>query len=243
MSSMTAFASNTTERVVKFDSFTGLYVKGSCEVDVRFNPDSVGYMIVRSTPQAIDDVEIALLSEKLYISATMQNDRKLNNIILYIPNTLSIVSLSERCRLTVSSDIVIKDDISLMTAGSSIIDVSNISADNINLSVTGSGKININSRVIASYANCSVTGSGKINIQSIESNSFSATLKGSGSINVGGKISNTASVAVKGRGHIDVARLSTVLLKAVVYGEGYINCSTKTKCQATGNVANIHKAL
>ncbi len=234
-------AAQSVEQTLRVDEFDALYVKGSCEIELRFQPDSVGYMLLRTSAEASDVVKTAQASGSLYISAKPSNAAELGRIVVYASEQLGTLALSERCRVAVDAPMAVGGDLSLMTSGNSKIAISTLTAENVNISVSGSGSISLSDTARVGHLNCSVTGSGKINVAKVDARELSATLRGSGKITVGGRAAESSSVAVKGRGSIDVSQLEVAALKAAVYGDGGVSYSPTTKCKSIGNQENIVK--
>ncbi len=238
-------AQSLVQHLLHAEDYNSLYVKGDCEIDLRYNPDSIGYVVIRSTMQMYENVEKVLASDALYISVPLavnasQRRKELQPIIVYAPTRLNSVTLSERCVLK-SNEIRVGDGFTLTISGHSLININALTATDVNASVSGTGKIIINGPAMVSHINCSVMGSGRVVVDKLLSKTLSATLRGSGQINVAGTVSESSSVVVKGRGDVNMGDLSTGRLRAAVYGDGTVTYSPQTKCEALGNKNNINK--
>ena len=207
---------------VSIDTFDELYVKGACVVDLRYHTDSIGIMVVESTPEVYNAMEKALLQRSLYISMPQNAGHGITHITVYCKRNLQVVSVAERCNLRFASDMRFDYTLSLIATSFATITADGITATDINISNTGGGKITLHGRVKAANVTVSAVGSGAITLNDLAANDLSATLRGSGMVKVAGTAVNRPALVVKGSGTIDVTRLQTRRIQAAVYGDGFI---------------------
>jgi hypothetical protein len=113
-------------------------------------------------------------------------------------------------------------------------------SDEMDLSVAGSGKMNIND-LKTGKVSASVAGSGKMTIKELKSDKVSASVAGSGDIFLNG--SNTGSseaFSIAGSGNIDAAGFEASVVKVEIAGSGDCKVNAKEKLNVSiagsGNV-------
>lgn len=241
LSAATAASAQTERHLLKANDFDELYIKGACRVDLREVADSTGMIVITADHSAYDAIEKQHAGQSLYISVA-QGARPISRggripVIVYCPRNMKAISLSGNGAIE-GSGIVADDELALIVSGPGTIKLSDCSAQNINVTITGSGKIELGTGVTASNINCSLTGSGHIYADRLTATTLSGTVRGSGGISVSGS-SPKSSFVMNGSGTIDLSGLVSSDLKLNLYGEGEIRYSTGTPVKSTGNVKNI----
>ncbi len=241
LSTATDANARTERHLLKANDFDELYIKGACAVDLREVSDSTGMIVITADHNAYDAIEKQHAGRSLYISvargARPISQGSLIPVTVYCPRNMKVISLSGNGAIE-GSGIVAVDELAVIVSGPGSIKLSDCSAQNINVSITGSGNIELGKGVTASNINCSLTGSGHISADRRTATSLSGTVRGSGSINVSGS-SPKSSFVMNGSGTIDLSGLVSSDLKLNLYGEGEIRYSTGTPVKSSGNTGNI----
>lgn len=194
------------QHVLRVADFSGMYVKGPCEVELRNVPDSAGMMVVTASDDAYRALKKVHDDETLYISVEHSDaacvKKGLKSVVAYLPS--------------------LPGDFNLVVSGGSTVRGHSLSCSMLYVSVTGRGDVSFSGSVEASNINCSLTGSACISLAGIAAKTLYATLKGSGSINLAGNVVAQAALVVKGKGDIDISKLRSGSLKENVFGDGKI---------------------
>ena len=232
-------ASATAKYNVSVDTFDELYVKGACTVDLRYRTDSIGTMVIETTPEVYNAMEKALLQRSLYISMPQNASRTPTHITIYCNRNLQVVSVAERCNLRMASNLHLDYTLSLIATSFATITGDGLTATDLNISNTGGGKIVLHGRVKAGNVTVSAVGSGAITFNDLAANDLSTTLRGSGMVKIAGTATNRPSLVVKGSGTIDVTNLQASRIQAAVYGEGFIYISPNIAVDRQGTADHI----
>ncbi len=215
-------ASLATPHTLHIQTFDEVYVKGACNFEIRYQPDSIGAMLVFASQEVYQNIEKALVQRSLYISVPSANNTNTPRIVLYCDRNLQVLSVAERCKASLPQNITLSYDLSLIASTFATISSSDIKASQISISSTGGGHISLNGITSASNITISNVGSGRISLPTIKANDLSTTLRGSGSITIGGNVANTPNFVLKGSGSIDISNIHAPRISAAAYGEGFI---------------------
>lgn len=232
-------ASATAKYNVSVDTFDELYVKGACTVDLRYRTDSIGTMVIETTPEVYNAMEKALLQRSLYISMPQNSSRTPTHITIYCNRNLQVVSVAERCNMRMASNLHLDYTLSLIATSFASITADGLTATDLSISNTGGGKIVLHGRVKAGNVTVSAVGSGAITFNDLAANDLSTTLRGSGMVKIAGTATNRPSLVVKGSGTIDVTNLQASRIQAAVYGEGFIYISPNIAVDRQGTADHI----
>lgn len=232
-------ASATAKYHVSVGTFDELYVKGACVVNLRYHTDSIGMMVVETNPEVYNGMEKALLQRSLYISMPQNAGRTATHITVYCNRNLQVVSVAERCKLRMSSNMNLDYTLSLIATSFATITADGLSATDLNVSNTGGGKITLHGRVKADNVTVSAVGSGTVTFHDLSANDLSTTLRGSGMVKIAGTAMNRPALVVKGTGTIDVTKLQARRIQAAVYGDGFVYISPNIPVDRQGAADHI----
>lgn len=196
----------------------------------------------------IDKLDVKVKDGTLYISEkfgyyTLKFKRKPKEFptIYVIGNTLNSVNISGSGKFRVNDDIhVTGGSFNVHITGSGEFNAGNFFAKdaNVNLSVTGSGDIDLKT-IVCNSLEGSIAGSGDIDVKTLECNKLDAGVAGSGDIKIGGK-AEEVSLYVSGSGDIHALELKALYGKARVKGSGEITCSVRNLEHSTTGSGSIH---
>lgn len=121
-----------------------------------------------------------------------------------------------------------------------------------NLSLAGSGDVNVRGEVSGNSLNVNIAGSGDINLDRIATDSFDASISGSGSVSVGdGSKSNSADYKIFGSGSISTRALVAKIVRVNIAGSGdvvafasenlYVKIAGSGNVECYGNPKNVDK--
>ncbi|MGN0223556.1 MAG: GIN domain-containing protein [Muribaculaceae bacterium] len=232
-------ASATAKYTLSVGTFDELYVKGACVVDLRYRTDSIGTMVVETTSEVYESMEKALLQRSLYISMPQNTSRTPTHITIYCNRNLQVVSVAERCKLRMASNLHLDYTLSLIATSFATITADGLTATDLSISNTGGGKISLHGLVKAGNVTVSAVGSGAVTFHNLSANDLSTTLRGSGLVKIAGTATNQPALVVKGTGTIDVTNLQASRIQAAVYGEGFIYISSNSAIDRQGATDHI----
>ena len=232
-------ASSQARHIINVDAFDELYAKGSCAIELRYNPDSVGMVLINTTPEIYNGLEKALVQRSLYISMPQGVQSGATRITLYCNTNLQTISVSERCKLSIPKAINFSYDLSLLSTSFATITAADIRSSALRVSATGGAHVTVNNATVSSTLSISAVGSSRVSFAKVSANDLNATLRGSGSVDVVGSVANRPSLVVKGTGTIDVAGVRAPRIQAAVYGEGSIMVPKSVTVEAQGKSDHI----
>lgn len=218
--------------------YSELYVSGPCNVKLVCSLDSAGMVIAQGTADMSGAIDVRTTGEALYV--TVSQDAKTVgqvNLKVYTGATLRIVSVEGRSTVA-GSGYFSAGQLSLVAAGASSLMMSDLSADNINVSLSGSGKVMLTGEVTAATVNLSQTGSGRISVDGLAASALSLTQRGSGKITVSGS-ARKCSVAGLGTGNCDVSKLVSADMTLKLFGNGHIYYPAGVRVTTDGHIDNI----
>lgn len=218
--------------------FTELYVSGPCNVSLVCSVDSTGTVIVQGGVAEPDMVDVRTAGDALYV-VVKPEAKTLGqvNLRVYTGKTLRIVSAQGRATVS-GGGYASAGQLSLVAAGASSLMMSDLSAGNINVSLSGSGKVMMTGEVTAETVNLSQTGSGRITIEGLAASTLSLTQRGSGKITVAGS-ARKCSVAGLGTGNCDVSKLVSADMTLKLFGNGHIYYPAGVRVTTDGHTDNI----
>lgn len=218
--------------------YSELYVSGPCNVSLVCSLDSAGTVIAQGGIDISGEVDVRTTGEALYV--TVSQDAKTVgqvNLKVYTGKALRIVSAEGRS--TVAGDGYFSaGQLSLVASGASSLLMSDLSADNINVSLSGSGKVIMTGEITAATVNLSQTGSGRISVDGLAASALSLTQRGSGKIAVSGS-ARKCSVAGLGTGNCDVSKLVSADMTLKLFGNGHIYYPAGVRVTTDGHIDNI----
>lgn len=216
-------------------SFDELHVAGSCEVHVICNQDSVGMLVKH------DDAGNVLFSyagKSFNVSATsVPGVRSLPKLTLYSDTLLRVIEVTGRSKVIIE-DVKSGESLALVASGASSMLLGEVSAPNINVSLSGSGLISISGELTASTLNFSVSGSGKIKADAVTVSRMTITQRGSGKLVFAGSARDCA-VVERGNGSVELQQLVTGKLDLKIFGDGHIYYPAGVPVKLGGNTENI----
>lgn len=219
--------------------FSELYVSGPCEVVLVAKSDSAGIVMAPDANSASQSrLEVRRNANAMYIDvpASQYTTGKLA-LRVYCTGDISLVSASGRSVVD-ACPLRHAGNLTLLSSGPAKIKVADISAGHVNISVSGSGRIDVTGKTEASSVNLSLVGSGRISAVGIDAAKVSGTLRGSGRMTAGGK-SSTAAFVVQGSGMSDCSKLKSDLFELKLFGTGRICYPAGVKVRKSGDVGRI----
>lgn len=218
--------------------FSELYVSGPCGIDLVCSPDSAGIVLAQGKPDPDCGLDIRRTDDALYVKvepksvATGQVSLK-----IYTGPSLRIICAEGRASVT-GAGLHSAGQMSLVASGASSLSLSDLSAGNINVSLSGSGKVSLNGEIAATTLNLSLTGSGKITVDGLAVSTLSQTLRGSGRMTVCGSAGKCSAVS-SGTGNIDVSRLVSADMDLKLFGGGRIFYPAGVRVKTEGRISSI----
>lgn len=211
-----------------------IHVAGSCELTIKQCSDSTG-LISCGRNSAVD---FRRADNAVFISVPVESmPHSRQSIILYADPTVRLVEVSGRAVLNADS-LVSSESLSVVAAGGAKINVSSVSAANVNVSLTGSGSITVEKHLLASTLNFSLTGSGTIRSDSVTASRMTVMQRGSGKIILSGS-AHDCSAVVRGTGVVDVRNLVANHIDLKLFGSGHIFYPSGVRVSIEGNQQNI----
>lgn len=200
-------------------SFNALSVAGSFDVEVTLgNTESVR---LEGDPDVLKDIETVVKNGTLHI-------RTKKGIKINWPKSGKVKAYVSAKSLSAIGQ----------SGSGSILVAGTLSGDKLDLSLSGSGKMNI--RTSVNTANVSVSGSGKIDVAG-SAKEVNASVSGSGRVNGTDWKSNTANVSVSGSGQIRIHAEEKI--NANLAGSGRILYSgdpeTVIKKSGSGSISKV----
>lgn len=218
-------------------SFDEVHVNGSCQLRIVVNQDSVGELICDSGV-TLSSISFSYGGSSLFITVpSVPGSDKLPALTLYSDNNLRVIEVSGRSSVHVVA-MNSTSPVALVAAGASSLYVDEISAPNVNISLSGSGKINVSGQLTASTLNFSVTGSGRIQADAVTVSRMSVTQRGSGKLVFSGS-ARDCSVVERGTGTIDLRALVANKFDLKLFGEGRIFYPAGVPVNIGGNSERI----
>ena len=218
--------------------YTELYVSGPCNVSLVCSADSAGTVVAQAGESLPEGIDVRTAGEALYLTVDpAAKTVGLVNVKVYAAKTLRIVSVQGRATVT-GSGFESAGQLSLVAAGASSLMMSDLSAGNINVSLSGSGKVMLTGEVTAATVNLSQTGSGRITVDGLAASTLSLTQRGSGKITVAGS-ARKCSVAGLGTGKCDVSKLVSADMTLKLFGNGHIYYPAGVRVTTDGHTENI----
>lgn len=217
--------------------FAELYVSGPCGVELVCSPDSAGTVLALGR-HATAGIDVRRSDDALYVSVS-PGVVATGRVSLKIYTAPSIRIICAEGRSSVSgSGLHSARQMSLVASGASSLNFSDLSAENVNVSLSGSGKVTLEGQISATTINLSLTGSGKIMVNGLAVTSLSQSLRGSGRMTVIGSAGKCAAV-VTGTGSIDVSKLVSNDMDLKLFGNGHLYYPAGVRIKTNGNVTNI----
>ncbi|MDE5567214.1 MAG: DUF2807 domain-containing protein [Muribaculaceae bacterium] len=216
-------------------SFDELHVAGSCEVHVICNQDSVGMLVKHD--DAVN-IKFSYAGASLNVSVpSVPGVRNLPKLTLYSDTLLRVVEVAGRAKVVID-EIKSGESLALVVSGASSMSIDDMSAPNINVSLSGSGLISISGELTASTLNFSVSGSGKIKADAVTASRMTVTQRGSGKLSFAGSARDCA-VVERGNGSVELQQLVTGKLDLKIFGDGHIYYPAGVPVKLGGNTENI----
>jgi hypothetical protein len=134
-------------------------------------------------------------------------------------------------QLLISSKKPENDFFSNSVAKSKIFIVGNLNE----ISISGSGEINVKDKNITPNLKCSILGSGDINIQNNESQHVDVDIVGSGDVNLKSGDIKDANCVISGSGSIDLVPVKVIQARCVISGSGLIKINVLKELE--GNIS------
>lgn len=216
-------------------SFDQLYVSGPCELHLVESADSCG---MASAGSDFSGVDFRYVGDAVYVnvasSATVRG-RKI--VTLYYDGHLHLVQASGRS-LVMADNLNSADQLSLVASGASSVRIGRLSAANVNVSLSGSGKIEVEGELLASTLNFSLVGSGSVKAPAITTSRMTVTQRGSGRMTFGGS-ARDCDVVVRGTGSVDLRSLVAGEMGLKLFGEGHIYYPAGVRVTVDGDIKNI----
>ena len=197
-------AGNVVKETRQVGEFNGVRLIGSCKVICTLGNTS---SVVVEAPQGVAQ---QLLTEVTADSVLEIKHKKIAGV--------TVVGAKED-RTTVRVTVPTLKSVILMGSGDIIIKETLTSNDNLSVSLSGSGNIDI-SGVDVNFAFFTLAGSGDIAVDRITSKQVWVNLAGSGDIKVGGIDSDGAQINLAGSGDIAVDGVKAANVTATVAGSG-----------------------
>lgn len=218
-------------------SFDEVHVNGSCSLRIIFNPDSVGEL-VRDRVSGSSEISFSYGGSSLFISApSVPGHDNLPELTLYSDSSLRVIEVSGRASVHVVA-LSSTSPVALVAAGAASLSVDEISAPNVNISLSGSGKINVSGQLTATTLNFSVTGSGRVQADAVTVSRMSVTQRGSGKLLFSGS-ARDCSVVERGTGTIDLRKLVADKFDLKLFGDGWIFYPAGVPVKIGGNSERI----
>ncbi len=223
-------------QTVKSADIDELHVSGPCALRVIHSQDSAGLL----AGQLSDAVEFRRVGSAMYI-AVNPSAVKVGRLPLrlYVGKTLSLQLLELSGRAEVSADSISSQGyLSLVSSGGASANVTSLSAPNVNVSLTGSGKIKVSGQITASTLNFSLVGSGVINVNGLTASRLTVSQRGSGKMIFAGS-SRDCDVVVRGTGVVDLRNLVSGMMDLRMLGAGHIYYPSGVRVSLSGDSENI----
>lgn len=142
------------------------------------------------------------------------------SVTLYGDCSVKIVEVSGRASL--QADLLFShDDLSIVASGASTVNIDEVKAANVNVSLSGSGSIDIGGSLTASTLNFSLVGSGSVKAASITASRMTVNQRGSGNMTFYGSARDCYAVG-RGTGSIDLRGLVASAMDLKLLGSGRI---------------------
>lgn len=220
-------------------SFDELHVSGPCELTLVENPDSAGIIVLQPGQQQVAGLDVRSAGSALYVVLPPDALRdRLLKLTLYFNGPVTLIDTSGRAVVNTPA-IKSENSLSLVSAGASVINIETLTAKNVNVSLSGSGVIDINGEAMASTINLSLTGSGKILADALAVARLSVTQRGSGKITLAGSARDCAVVGF-GSGRVDLRRVVSASMNLKQYSTGQIFYPAGVHAVIDGKIENIH---
>ncbi len=217
--------------------FTELYVSGPCGVSLVCSPDSAGIVIARDGSSA-GSVDVRRTDDALYVSVSPEATvTGLVELKIYTAPSLRIICAEGRATIS-GGGVRSGGQLSLVASGASSLMMTDVSAGNINVSLSGSGKVSLGGEISAETVNMSLTGSGRINVDGLAATLLTLTQRGSGKIFVSGS-ARKCSVVSTGTGRSDVSKLVSADMHLKLFGNGRIYYPAGVRVSTDGKISNI----
>lgn len=219
--------------------FDQLNVSGPCEITLIENPDSTGIVAIPPGQKSAEGLEVRRAGDALYVSLPANSlTQTLLHIKIYHTGRLNLINASGRA-VVQTSDISDDHSLSIISSGAASLSFDHISAKNINISLSGSGKITLNGPTEANNLNLSLTGGGKISANKIAVDNLTVTQRGSGKISLAGS-AHKCAVAGFGSGTVDARKLVSSSMDLKQFATGQIFFPAGIPAKLGGKTDNIH---
>lgn len=219
--------------------FRELHVSGPCEVRLIFNPDSAGIVTVARGSLHSSALMVRRNADAVYI--VMPPDSIVDGLLplkVYSSQNLTLIDASGRA-VVKAGEAETRGHIAVVASGAASVSLAAVTANNVNISLTGSGIIDVAGGLTAATVNLSLTGSGKIKADAVATNRLSVTQRGSGKITTAGSAHNCAIVG-QGSGIVDARSLVSADMNLKLFGPGQIYYPAGVRATLGGKVDNIH---
>lgn len=216
--------------------FDELHVSGPCELTIVQSADSVGLLSGRITPA----VEFRRVGSTLYIAvdpAAVTVGRVPLRLHVASAPSLQLLEISGRAIVT-AEEISSPGYLSLVSSAGASLRLKSLSAANVNISLTGAGKIDISGPVTSSTLNLSLVGSGVIKADGVTVSRMTVSQRGSGKIICLGS-ARDCDVVGRGTGSVDLRNLVAGMMDLRMLGAGHIYYPSGVRVSLSGDTENI----
>lgn len=219
------------------NEFDEVHVGGACELHIVCRPDSAGRLI-RNASAGDVAVDYSSGGSSLFITVMPESGSSgLAKLTLYVGQELRVVEVSGRAKVYVQT-IKSSGAVALVSSGAASLTVGSVTATNINVSLSGSGKIAITDALTASTLNFSAMGSGKIQADAITATRMTVTQRGSGKLMLVGS-AHMCSAVERGSGTIDLRNLVSGKFDFKLFGSGRIYYTAGVPVTTSGDTERI----
>lgn len=216
-------------------TFDELHVSGPCELHLVESADSCGLVEAGGDFSGVD---FRYVGSAVFVDVNAYATvRGRKSIVLYYDGHLRLIRASGRS-VVMADNIKSTDQLTLVASGAASISIGRLSAANVNVSLTGSGKIDVGGELLASTLNFSLIGSGSVKASSITASRMTVTQRGSGKMIFGGS-ARDCDVVGRGTGTVDLRGLVAGEMDLKLLGDGHIYYPAGVRVSIGGNTQNI----
>lgn len=209
-----------------------LHISGACDVNIVTVSDGNTDIMADETKVNVSHTNTSLSITSLLNDASSRASVSINSDCHF-----RLIEVQGRAIVTADS-LSSSDGLSIISSGAAKIDIARISAPNVNISLTGSGKIKVSQSLTASTLNLSAVGSGSINAYGITASHTYITERGSAKINIAGA-AHDCSAVVHGTGTVDLRDIVASGMNLKLFGAGKLFYPAGVRVTLDGNSERI----
>lgn len=225
-------------RSITPNPFRELHVSGPCAVELRACPDSIGAVVALDDRPLPPSLSLRRGADALYV--ILPPDAVIHGrlrLLIYFDPDMRLINAEGRASVK-GEGINSTGTLSVVASGPAEVSIGSSFARSINATMTGSGSLRLGTGVTASNVNVSLTGSGKVAVDGLAATKLTATQRGSGRMVISGS-AKACAIVLHGSGMVDAHSLIASDLSLALYGEGRIYYPAGMHAHLTGHKDGI----